>query len=334
MTYDSDMRNIKLIDVNAKAKINNRSNKENLKSLFTNISKIVIPTEIKGDFIDFAEYIITFTTNKLFEKKSIVVIDEIVKEGEILAAISPNGFTYTVDNLTNTIIFSNTSKDIVKNTKLTFYIFLDLRLIPKGRTIENFSTINGIKTNVAILKLGFAFQATKIDSVKKQPLQGAKFQLTNIFGMVIGTLTSDEKGIITSSIPNEGKYTLQEIEAPNGYMLNSKPISFNISLDDIGTVKDIGYIENYLFKINEPRYQINIQKVDDENELKKLNGAGYQVYAIDIVPNKLVASITTNEEGVAIINLPIGKYKLVEILAPIGYVKSEIDIVFEITAQS
>ncbi|MBH0346427.1 collagen-binding protein [Bacillus thuringiensis serovar muju] len=67
-------------------------------------------------------------------------------------------------------------------------------------------------------------------------LKGAVFQVLDKEGKEVSRLTTDEKGKVISDQLALGKYTIQEIKAPNGYMLLRDPIEIEI-IEEVGTQK-------------------------------------------------------------------------------------------------
>ncbi|AIW85909.1 fimbrial isopeptide formation D2 domain protein [Bacillus mycoides] len=60
-------------------------------------------------------------------------------------------------------------------------------------------------------------------------LEGAVFQVINQAGTVESELTTNKDGIAISNALLVGKYTLKEVQAPNGYMLLKEPIEINVT---------------------------------------------------------------------------------------------------------
>ena len=132
-----------------------------------------------------------------------------------------------------------------------------------------------------------------------------------------------------------GKYVINEVQAPKGYLLNENTYTAELIYKDQTTpVIEItidGIIDN------EPRGTIGIVKKDSKTGSKAqgdatLKDAVYKVYAGEDMYNvakskkfyskgDLVATRTTNEQGVAedVTELPLGKYIVKEDKAPIGY---------------
>ncbi|MGX8128168.1 SrtB-anchored collagen-binding adhesin [Clostridioides difficile] len=121
--------------------------------------------------------------------------------------------------------------------------FTDVKV---GDTIQNVAQINGSSPpGVETTKQGYAFEAKKVDSLDKKALSGAKFNLEDVYGnVVVKDLVSDEDGIIQSSVKKPGTYYLVEIIAPSGYEKLKDKVKVNIDKKDIGSIVDIGNIEN------------------------------------------------------------------------------------------
>ena len=147
----------------------------------------------------------------------------------------------------------------------------------------------------------------KIDSKTQQPLMGAVFRLYQ-GGKLFGEYTTDDRGII--ELPRQlaaGKYTLKEIQAPEGYVLNSDPRT--IELEPGKTVE--------LEIPNVPLSGLKIKKIDSETR-EALTGA---VFRLSDSRDKVIGDYTTNEFGIIEISrqLLAGKYILRELTAPEGY---------------
>ncbi|AQY50829.1 hypothetical protein UE46_07095 [Listeria weihenstephanensis] len=79
---------------------------------------------------------------------------------------------------------------------------------------------------------------TKRDKDTNEVLQGATFTLQSSDGLVIKTgLTTDELGQITVTNLLPGEYQFIETSAPDGYVLDSDPISFQIMFGDEANVQ-------------------------------------------------------------------------------------------------
>lgn len=73
---------------------------------------------------------------------------------------------------------------------------------------------------------------TKVDKDNKTTLTGAEFIIKNENGEEIARGKTDESGVVKFTELPYGKYTYQEVTAPNGYVLDSKEYSFAITSDN------------------------------------------------------------------------------------------------------
>ena len=169
-------------------------------------------------------------------------------------------------------------------------------------------------------------------------LEGAVYNVYEANGMpnhdytndsVVATFTTQKDGHATLSKKLEnGDYVTIEQVAPLGYTLDTSVHRFSIDgkSTDIPVVDDPGYI------------QLTIKKKDSDNNTgiasgdAKLEGA---IYRVAYLENGVTVTkdITINASAVArLSNLPIGKLKVWEISAPIGYKLDSTVHVYDIKA--
>ena len=216
-------------------------------------------------------------------------------------------------------------------------------------------------------------KVVKVDSEtgKTIPYEGAGFEIYDSNGQkismtfayptptIIDTFYTNSEGyLITPEVLPYGEYSLVEVQAPVGYVLDSTPVSFTVSADNAEEENALTVIK--VRKENTAQKGgISVQKTgdifktvatassaytDENGEMivnpttytpvfasGNLSGAVFQVIAVeDIVTldgtvranvGDVVAEITTDENGYAETEtLYLGKYEVREIKAPYGYV--------------
>ncbi len=215
---------------------------------------------------------------------------------------------------------------------------------PKGyELLKDNITVKIEKDAVVEIKIGNKklpdpmgkMKLVKVDiSDKNKKLAGAKFEIEDSKGKIVGELVTNEEGEVISKDLPIGNYTVVEVGAPKGYELLKDNITVKIEKDAVVEIK----IGNK--KLPDPMGKMKLVKVDISDKNKKLAGAKFH---IEDSNKKVVGELVTNEEGEVISkNLPIGNYTLVEIEAPKGYelvkdnitVKIEKDTVVEIKIEN
>lgn len=159
--------------------------------------------------------------------------------------------------------------------------------------------------------------------------------------------TSSDGTLITPDVLPSGEgYSIVEVEAPYGYVLNSEPVYFDIERGGSDDYQGINVVT--VIRDNIPQKgTITIVKsgeifasVTESNgiytpvyELTGLAGAVYEIYAAEDITTpdgtvryqkgELADTVTTGADGTAISKeLYLGKYEIKEINAPYGYVLS------------
>lgn len=164
----------------------------------------------------------------------------------------------------------------------------------------------------------------KTDSVTGAALPGAEYKLVDSTGNILMTnVTTDSTGTINIKNLPLGTYTLTEVKAPEGYMLNPDPITF--------TVPDNGNLNLSLSQTDEPIGKGNVVLTKSDSTVNKLlPGAVFNL--LDGEGNIVQSDLTTDENGqIALTDLPVGSYSFVETKAPEGYELNSEPIKFEIT---
>lgn len=214
----------------------------------------------------------------------------------------------------------------------------------------------------------------KVDSEtgKQIPYAGAGFQIYNLDGKLvtmtytypevttIDTFYTNSEGylITPESLPYSKGYSVVEVQAPYGYVLDSTPIYFDITAENTSEENGVTIVKTE--KKNTPQKgTITVEKTGeifsnvtavgggytDENgndvalptiyqpeySVSSLSGAVFEIYAdenittpdgtVRATKDELVATLKTNSKGTATSKqLYIGKYRVVEKTAPNGFV--------------
>ena len=156
--------------------------------------------------------------------------------------------------------------------------------------------------------------------------------------------TNKEGYLITPEKLPYGDYTLKEVQAPYGYILDDTPIPFSISQENSSTDTGVTVVKVKAREVAQ-KGVINITKtgeifssVEENNgvytpkySVGNLKGAVFEVYAAEDITTldgtvryeqgALVDTVTTDDDGVAKSKeLYLGKYTVIEKTAPNGYV--------------
>ena len=156
--------------------------------------------------------------------------------------------------------------------------------------------------------------------------------------------TNKEGYLITPEKLPYGDYTLKEVQAPYGYVLDDTPIPFVISQENASTDTGVTVVK-VKAKDMAQKGVINITKtgeifssVEENNgvytpkySVGNLKGAVFEIYAAEDITTldgtvryeqgALVDTVTTDDDGVAKSKeLYLGKYTVIEKTAPNGYV--------------
>ena len=177
----------------------------------------------------------------------------------------------------------------------------------------NLNSKNSITLNITTSKVSI----TKIDTNTKQPIQGAKLAIFDEKGNEVTTWISTTSAHIIYDLEN-GVYTLKEVEAPKGYLLNKNDATFTIT----DNKKDIVIkFENAPKKV-----VVNITKIAQETS-SPLAGA---VIVVKKQNGEVVARFTTTTSSYTLTDLEDGVYTVEEETAPDGYIKSNEKATFTI----
>lgn len=168
--------------------------------------------------------------------------------------------------------------------------------------------------------------------------------------------TNKEGYLITPEKLPYGDYTLKEVQAPYGYVLDDTPVPFSITQENSSTDTGVTVVKVKARDVAQ-KGVINITKtgeifssVEENNgvytpkySVGNLKGAVFEIYAAEDITTlegtvrydqgSLVDTITTDDDGVAKSKeLYLGKYTVIEKTAPNGYVhngtKYDVELIY------
>ena len=256
-----------------------------------------------------------------------------------------NNKYYFIDDIDVTISDNNANyHKILENTPIEFY----LKMVKKDADTGNTVNVAGAT---------FELYDENGSKVSFKTMTSAGVQTFDSF-------TTNENGCVyTLEKLLKGNYTLVETKAPEGYVLDSTPVSFTVSentyTEDGGaeivvvekadkavtgqlTVTKVGEVldkwdattadsnNHFVYKkANIPGASFTLTAKED---IKTADNNGYAYRAGDVV-----AEFTTGADGNSVIdNLPLGSYVLTETKAPAGFVidTDPVDVTFTYAGQT
>ena len=226
----------------------------------------------------------------------------------------------TVVGNSNGMYTTNSDGEIlIPNLKPGSYVVTE-RIAPEGYACDTKPQTIEIGTDGATYKVHFQNQPMcslvilKKDADNGNPLSGAQFKVTTSKGDVIGKnngiFTTDSNGSITISYLAKDSYIVEEVKAPDGYVLEEQ--SKTIALD---------YGKTYTLEFtNKKMTSLVIKKVDSISG-EPLVGAKF---AVEKQNGEHVDEYTTDNTGTILLStLDPDWYVVRETKAPEGYILDE-----------
>lgn len=268
-----------------------------------------------------------------------------------------NGGKFQIDNLMPGV-YTVTEQSIDKYVPQEVHRDFDVFISQDGQTYRYLINNANFESYIKVVKVD-------AETGKTIPYAGAGFQIYDPDGnkvsmtftyptpTTIDTFYTDADGqLVTPEKLDYGKgYSLVEVQAPYGYVLDSTPVSFDVTEEN--STQEAGIT---LIKVDKPNmaqkgtisvektgevfFGVNVSGEEDEDEdviyqpvykVKGLAGAVYEITADEdiITPDgtlryhkgDVVDTVTTDEDGTAKSKeLYLGKYTVVETKAPNGMV--------------
>ena len=213
-----------------------------------------------------------------------------------------------------------------------------LKIVKQGEVLDDFNKDFVYKTeNLA----GAVFEVSAAEDIYTADFQkdeeGNRI-LEYAAGELVGTVTTDENGEVFLSDLPLGSYRIEEVKAPEGFVLNEEPQIVTFTYQD----QDTPVIEQEAVFTNErQKVEVSVVKKDAETQAT-VEGAVFGLYAkedilahgeVIVKADTLIGKVLSDENGKAVFmnDLPFGRYYIKEEAAPDGYVSS--DKVIEVTAE-
>ncbi|MFC6293008.1 hypothetical protein BHU61_11065 [Macrococcus epidermidis] len=255
-----------------------------------------------------------------------------------------NGVTVTYDAATRTIKINGLTLGKGEWVNINYNVtlrtsdpnFVDSQWYPmNGRTTLQPTPTSTVLRDYPIPEAKFSqptysFSFNKLSDTN-QPLAGAVFTITDSTGKVVQA-TSSANGVVQFTNLSPGNYTLKEITAPQGYLLDSATHAVVVASNGDITVDGKLYTGTLLYQlINKSAVgSLEVKKYEAGNTAKVLSGATFELRDST---GKVVMTKTTDSTGViSFTNLPFGTYTLVETKAPAGYELDATPITVEINS--
>ena len=197
------------------------------------------------------------------------------------------------------------------------------------------------------------------DTGKTIHLEGASFKIKNLTtneyvgywewnplpSYVTEWSTTEDGTVMTGDVLDPGEYQLEEVKAPNGYVINTEPVKFKITMNTAYETLPDGTTPVITVKMSDQavKGQIQIEKRGEVLTDYKDGQFIYEERGIEGMTANIIASedildpsndgtvlysagtivdtVTTGSDGKVLSKeLPLGKYMIHEIQAPNGYV--------------
>ena len=209
--------------------------------------------------------------------------------------------------------FTLTRNDNTFNRPIVFYQSTESQNLVQTGDLETKKIIfhvNSYKTSITINKIDKDTQ--EIKSQGEADLNGSIFKIYDEQKNELKEVTiENNKGIVENL--DFGKYYIKEISPGVGYVLNENLYEIEITPDN-----------------PTPEITIDNQIINKNIKIIKKYGDNYSFYgesniSFDIYNNKneLIKTITTDNNGEVIFNLPYGTYKVIQKNSTEGYYKAE-----------
>lgn len=202
------------------------------------------------------------------------------------------------------------------NYRITFYkddnLYYENPYVYKasmGQDIFVQGTIGGMSYSFNVKVNNNELQVTKQDAETLEYIGGVTYGVYDEREVYIGEITTDKNGIGKIDHLDSRLYKLKEKKVPFGYQLDD-------NFHEIYINEGTNYITLYNNKI---KVNVTLFKyISDDSVLSPEKDVEFEIYDDK---NKLISSISTDNNGSAITKLPYGKYRIHQVTSKEGYDK-------------
>ncbi|CAM3648866.1 SpaA isopeptide-forming pilin-related protein [Erysipelothrix urinaevulpis] len=284
------------------------------KVLFTVPEKNEGKASIKLD--DFINYQASIEFNKVNENKEILAESTFV-----LINQSQEIVREAVSDETGKVLFNNVAPGhyTIKETHASHGYLVNEEVIEVDVPTEHEGKLTLSLSD--FMNYTAMVQFNKVDQ-NGNGLNGVVFGLYDAQGTLLTQVESDEQGLVKVDGLAPGSYVFKELQAKEGYILNSQEIPFEV------TDRNLGKLEIELEDFVNYQGSVHIKKVDENGEL--ITDYVTEFNLLDRDKKIITENLVTIEGVLHLENLAPGHYFLQEVKAPEGFELSTEFLEFEI----
>ena len=294
------------VHASTSASINVRVNKEGY-------GKIIKQSADTGNVLSGARYKVTNNKDSSVEYLTTGADGSITSKAYLHGTV----LTITEVNAPNHYVLNSKSQTITIEANTT-----------KSVTFTNSLAKGIIRVDKSALRTG------KDMETSSYTLLGNIFHIYNASGQHVDTLTTNANGKAESKHLDIGKYTVQEVTASNGFLVNPKTYEVEIKYDG----QDIPLTYADFKAVNtEQMGNLTLYKRDKETDnnpqgKSTFEGAVFKLERkeIDGTWKKIGEYTTGTDGGITVKDLYLATYRWIELKAPIGYVFDDTPIITEL----
>jgi LPXTG-motif cell wall-anchored protein len=245
---------------------------------------------------------------------------------------------YTVDTKAYGIEIK--TGDTVSKTVTDTRISATIKLVKQGETLAGFGTDFSYETGNLAGAVYNVYAAEDIYTADNQTDEDGNRNVAYASGTLVATVTTDADGKAVVENLLLGKYRIEEVTAPEGYVLSgySQEVELVYAGQDIPVIS-----EEVAFTNDRQKVSITVEKQDAQTG-EMLSGVSFGLYNAEdisaggsvIVPaDTLLETVTSDGNGQAVftLDLPLGQYYVKELAALDGYVSSDEILTFDASYQ-